>query len=245
MFGLEGKIVVVTGSARGIGKEIAKHFLRHKAKVVISDISEEITQQAIKELKSLGDVLGISCNVTDYTQVENLIEKTVEHFGKIDVLINNAGITKDGIFVRMTEADWDAVVSVNLKGVFNCSQVAIKQMMKQKYGNIVNMSSIIGIMGNPGQANYSATKGAVISLTKTLAKEYASRNIRVNAIAPGFIDTAMTQAIPEAEKNKMVQAIPLKKLGLPEDVANAALFFASDLSKFVTAQVLVVDGGMI
>lgn len=245
MMNLKDKIVVVTGSARGIGKEVAIHFLKVGAKVVISDMNQVLVDETVKELSLLGSVLGQVCNVTMLSEAENLIETTIKHFGKIDILVNNAGITKDGIFVRMSEADWDAVISVNLKGVFNCSQAAIKHMMKQKFGNIINIASIIGIVGNPGQANYAATKGAVIALTKTLAKEYASRNIRVNAIAPGFIDTAMTQAIPEAETNKMIQAIPLKKLGLPEDVANAALFFASDLSKFITAQVLVVDGGMI
>ncbi|XP_069673881.1 3-oxoacyl-[acyl-carrier-protein] reductase FabG-like [Periplaneta americana] len=242
---LKDKVVVVTGSTRGIGKEVAKAFLACGSKVVVSGSKEDITQSTAQELSGFGTVFGVTCNVKEHEDAKNLIAKTVEKFGKIDVLVNNAGITKDNLFIRMSEQDWDDVISINLKGVYNCAQAAISVMMKQRYGNIINMASIIGIRGNAGQANYSASKGAVIALTKTLAREYAQRNIRVNAIAPGFIDTDMTQAIPENIRTEMIKQIPLQKLGTPEDIANTALFLASDMSRFITAQAIVVDGGMI
>lgn len=246
MLDLKDKVVVVTGSARGIGKAIALRFAEAGAKVMVSDMNEEEMQKTVEEIKAKGiGASSFKANVSLASEAEALLEKTKEIFGKVDVLVNNAGITRDNLIIRMTEEEWDAVINVNLKGVFNCSKAAIKIMMKQKYGNIINIASVVGIMGNPGQANYSASKGGVIALTKTLAKEYAGRSIRVNAIAPGFIDTAMTQAIPEKERNAMIAMIPLKRLGQPEDIANACLFLASDLSSYVTGQVLTVDGGMV
>jgi 3-oxoacyl-[acyl-carrier protein] reductase len=246
MIDLKDKVAIVTGSGRGIGKSIVTAFAKAGAKVVVSDINEKDVQDVAKELESQGfEAMGIAGNVTKYEDCENLINRTKEKFGKVDVLINNAGITRDNLIVRMDEEDWDAVIAVNLKGVFNCSKAAVKVMMKQKFGNIINIASVVGITGNAGQANYSATKGGVIALTKTLAKEYAGRKIRVNAIAPGFIDTAMTQAIPEKARNEMISSIPLKRLGQPEDIANAAIFLASDMADYITSQVIVVDGGMI
>jgi len=246
MLGLKDKVVVVTGSARGIGKAIALKFAEAGSKVIISDINDEVTQSTVNEFKSKGfEAFGIKCDVSSFEDSQNLIDKTVEKYGKIDVLINNAGITKDNLIIRMTEDEWDKVIAVNLKGVFNCSKHAIKYMMKAKSGVIVNIASVVGITGNAGQVNYSATKGGVIAMTKSLAKEYAGRNIRVNAIAPGFIETEMTKAIPEKEREAWAASIPLKRAGKPEDVANAALFLASDLASYITSQVLVVDGGMI
>jgi 3-oxoacyl-[acyl-carrier protein] reductase len=246
MIDLKDKVTIVTGSGRGIGKSIVTAFAKAGAKVVVSDINEKDVQEVAKELESQGfEAVGIAGNVTKYEDCENLINQTKEKFGKVDVLINNAGITRDNLIVRMDEEDWDAVIAVNLKGVFNCSKAAVKVMMKQKFGNIINIASVVGITGNAGQANYSATKGGVIAMTKTLAKEYAGRKIRVNAIAPGFIDTAMTQAIPEKARNEMISSIPLKRLGQPEDIANAAIFLASDMADYITSQVIVVDGGMI
>ncbi|HCL57828.1 MAG TPA: beta-ketoacyl-ACP reductase [Spirochaetia bacterium] len=246
MLGLKDKVVIVTGSGRGIGKSVALKFAQMGAKIVISDINENDVNQSVADMKAQGvEAIGIKANVSVSADCEALLEKAKETFGKVDVLINNAGITRDNLIIRMTEDEWDAVIAVNLKGVFNCSKAAVKIMMKQKFGSIINIASVVGIMGNPGQANYSASKGGVIAFTKTLAKEYAGRNVRVNAIAPGFIDTAMTQAIPENEKKAMISMIPLKRLGLPDDIANAAAFLASDLATYITGQVLVVDGGMV
>jgi 3-oxoacyl-[acyl-carrier protein] reductase len=191
------------------------------------------------------EALGVKANVALMADCENLMDKAKEKFGKIDVLINNAGITRDTLLMRMGEDEWDSVIAVNLKGVFNCSKAAVKIMMKQKFGNIINIASVVGITGNAGQANYSASKGGVIALTKTLAMEYAGRNIRVNAIAPGFIVTEMTAQLSEEVRAEWAKKIPLQRGGTPEDVANAALFLASDLSSYITKQTLVVDGGMI
>lgn len=246
MIELNNKVAVVTGSGRGIGKAIALKLAQAGAKVVISDINEATVNETVNEFKAQGlDAIGVAANVTVAEDCTKLMDEAVKNFGALDILVNNAGITKDGLIIRMDESDWDAVIAVNLKGVYLCSKAAIKIMMKKKTGNIINLASVVGITGNAGQANYSATKGAVISLTKTLAKEYASRKIRVNAIAPGFIQSEMTDKIPEKERNAMISTIPLKRLGQPEDIADAALFLASDLASYVTSQVIVVDGGMI
>lgn len=246
MLNLKDKVVIVTGSGRGIGKAVALKFADQGCKLVISDLNEADIEETVKEIKAKGtDAIGIKSNVGVFADATDLMEKTKAQFGKIDVLVNNAGITRDNLLIRMEESDWDSVIGVNLKGVFNCTKAAVKIMMKQKFGNIINMASVVGITGNAGQANYSASKGGVIALTKSVAKEYANRGIRVNAIAPGFIETAMTKAIPEKEREAWVATIPLRRAGQPEDIANSCLFLASDLSSYVTGQVLVVAGGMV
>lgn len=243
---LKGKSAIVTGGARGIGREIALTFAREGADVAICDVNAEVLSATQKEIEALGRgaVTGV-VDVTKADQVEAFVQKTLDKFGKIDILVNNAGITKDGLIVRMSESDWDAVIAVNLKGAFNCTRAVSKIMMKQRDGRIVNMASIIGIMGNAGQANYAASKGGLIALTKSVAKELASRNIRANAIAPGFIQTDMTAKLPEDVKNAMLKFVPLNKFGTTNDVANLALFLASDQSSYITGQAIQVDGGMV
>ncbi len=237
---------MVTGGARGIGREIALLFAREGADIALCDVNAEVLGATQKEIESLGRsaVTGI-VDVTKSDQVESFVQKTLDKFKKIDILVNNAGITKDGLLVRMSESDWDAVIAVNLKGAFNCTKAVSKIMMKQRGGRIVNMASIIGIMGNAGQANYAASKGGLIALTKTVAKELASRNVRANAIAPGFIQTDMTAKLPENVKTEMLKYVPLAKFGTVTDVANLALFLASDNSSYITGQVIQVDGGMV
>jgi 3-oxoacyl-[acyl-carrier protein] reductase len=236
---------VITGSARGIGYTIAELFAREGANIVLSDVNEASLKEAEARISALGvGALGVKVDVTSETQVDDLFKKTVDKFGKIDILVNNAGITKDGLLIRMSEADWDSVLSVNLKGAFLCTRAAAKVMMKSRSGRIVNMASIIGITGNPGQANYSASKGGLIAFTKTTAKELASRNINVNAIAPGFIKTEMTDKLPEAIKKAMLERIPLNRFGAIRDVACAALFLASEESDYITGCTIQVDGGI-
>lgn len=236
---------MITGSARGIGRAIAELFAGEGAAIVLSDVNEAALKEAQAKITALGvGALSVAVDVTKESQVEELFKKTVDKFGKIDILVNNAGITKDGLLVRMSEADWDSVLSVNLKGAFLCTRAAAKVMMKQRSGRIVNMASIIGITGNPGQANYSASKGGLIAFTKTAAKELAPRNINVNAIAPGFIRTEMTDKLPEAIKKAMLERIPLNRFGETTDVARAALFLASEDSGYITGCTIRVDGGM-
>jgi 3-oxoacyl-[acyl-carrier protein] reductase len=243
---LKGKVVLITGSAQGIGREIALTFARAGAGVVISDINLEKAKLTSREIEALGvESLALELNVVSPQSVEEALNKTLDKFRKVDILVNNAGITKDGLLMRMSEQDWDAVIDVNLKGAFNCIKAVSRVMLKQKSGRIINIASIIGIIGNAGQANYSASKAGIIALTKTAAKELASRNINVNAVAPGFIQTEMTAGLPEELKSKMLASIPLNKLGLPADVANACLFLASDEAGYITGQVIVVDGGMV
>jgi 3-oxoacyl-[acyl-carrier protein] reductase len=243
---LKGKVALVTGSAQGIGREIALTFARAGAGVVISDINLEKAKLTSREIEALGvESLALELNVVSPQSVEEALNKTLDKFRKVDILVNNAGITKDGLLMRMSEQDWDAVIDVNLKGAFNCIKAVSRVMLKQKSGRIINIASIIGIIGNAGQANYSASKAGIIALTKTAAKELASRNINVNAVAPGFIQTEMTAGLPEELKSKMLASIPLNKLGLPADVANACLFLASDEAGYITGQVIVVDGGMV
>lgn len=242
---LEGKVALVTGAAQGIGRAIALLLAENGADVVISDINLEKAQETAQEIQGIGrKSLAIQVNVADSKDVERMIETIVEEFGRIDILVNNAGITRDRLILRMTEEDWDAVLDVNLKGTFNCTKSAIRYMAKQKSGKIVSIASVSGEMGNPGQANYAASKAGVIGFTKTIAREFASRGINVNAIAPGFIQTAMTDAIPEKARESLKQMIPMERLGRPEDVAQAVLFLVSERSSYITGQVLNVNGGI-
>jgi 3-oxoacyl-[acyl-carrier protein] reductase len=243
---LKDKVALVTGSGRGIGKSIALAFAAEGANIAIADVNEEDIKKSCAEIEALGRrTLGLQVDVTDITKVEDAVNKILDKFGKVDILVNNAGITKDNLLLRMSQAEWDAVLNVNLKGAFNSIKTVSRPMIKQRSGRIVNIASIIGIIGNPGQANYSASKAGLIALTKTAAKELASRNINVNAIAPGFIQTEMTAKLPEDIKQKMKEAIPLAKFGTPEDVAAVCVFLASEESSYITGQVIVVDGGMV
>jgi len=243
---LKDKIAIITGGARGIGREIALVFAKEGCNLSLCDISPDALRETQREIETLGRLCmtGI-VDVTKADEVESFVQKTLDKFGKIDILVNNAGITKDALLVRMSESDWDAVLGVNLKGAFNCAKAVSKVMMKQRDGKIVNMASIIGVVGNAGQANYAASKGGLIALTKSIAKELASRNVRVNAIAPGFIQTDMTAKLPENIKSEMLKHIPMSKLGTANDVANLALFLVSDDSAYITGQVIQVDGGMV
>ncbi|MEA3500829.1 MAG: 3-oxoacyl-[acyl-carrier-protein] reductase [Candidatus Marinimicrobia bacterium] len=241
---LQGKIAIVTGASRGIGLEIAKTFHKNGAKIVITDIDENTLFTVNKKFNDSENVLSVVSDVSNADSVTNIVKKTIEKFDKIDILINCAGITRDNLIIRMKENDWDNVINTNLKSVFLTSKIAGRYMMKAKSGNIINISSVVGITGNAGQANYSASKAGIIGITKSLAKEFASRNIRVNAIAPGFIDTAMTKNLKEKAKGQLIDAILLKRLGKTEDIANTALFLASSLSDYITGQTLIVDGGM-
>lgn len=243
---LKGKVAVITGSARGIGKSIATLFARQGAKIVISDVADEIGEKTAQEIKELGgEAIYIHCDVSDPRDAEGLIRSAVENFGKLNILVNNAGVTSDSLLVRMKDEDWNRVISINLTGSFNCARAAAKVMMKQREGCIINIASVAGIMGNVGQVNYSASKAGVIGLTLSAARELARRGVRVNAIAPGFIMTEMTAKLPEAERRRILDMVPLGKPGTPEDVANVALFLASDAARYITGQVIRVDGGMI
>ncbi len=243
---LKDKVALVTGGARGIGRAIGLLFAQEGADVVIGDINLQEAEKTCQEIEALGrKSLALEMDVTDYTKVEESINKILDKFTKVDILVNNAGITKDNLLLRMSEAEWDAVLNVNLKGTFNCTKAASKVMIKQRSGKIINIASIIGIIGNSGQANYSASKAGIIALTKTTAKELASRNINVNAVAPGFIQTEMTARLPEELKEKMKESIPLKKFGSPQDVAAVCLFLASEEANYITGQTIVVDGGMV
>ena len=243
---LKDKVALVTGGGRGIGKETALLLAKEGADVVICDIDQSLCEDVKKEVEKSGrKSMTFQADVTNFSQVQEMITKILDNFHKIDILINNAGITRDGLLVRMSETDWDKVLAVNLKGVYNCTKAVAKPMMKQRCGRIVNIASIIGIIGNAGQANYAASKGGIIAFTKSIAKELASRNVRVNAIAPGFIDTDMTKKLPEEAKQAMLKAIPLNKLGLPLDVAKVALFLVSENSDYITGHVINVDGGMV
>ena len=242
---LSGKVALVTGAAQGIGKAIAMLLARNGADVVVSDINLEKAQETTNEIQGMGRrSVAIKVNVADLKDVERMVEAIVEQFGRIDILVNNAGITRDRLILRMTEEDWDAVLDVNLKGTFNCTKAAIRYMSKQKSGKIVSIASVSGEMGNPGQANYAASKAGVIGFTKTIAREFAGRGINVNAIAPGYIQTPMTDAVPEKGKEELKRMIPMERLGKPEDVAQAVLFLVSENSSYITGQVLNVNGGI-
>ena len=243
---LNDKIALVTGGGRGIGKEIALLLAREGADVVICDINKASCEDARKEIENCGrKSMDFQVDVTDPKQVQEMVAKILDNFKKIDILINNAGITRDGLLVRMSDSDWDAVLAVNLKGVYNCTKAVARPMMKQRWGRIVNIASIIGIIGNVGQANYAASKGGIIAFTKSIAKELASRGIRVNAIAPGFIDTEMTRRLSDDVKKAMLEEIPLNRLGNPLDVAKTVLFLVSENSGYITGHVINVDGGLV
>lgn len=244
---LKDKVAVITGSARGLGKEIALMYAKNGAKVVVNysaDSSKENADHIAEQIKEMGtEAIAIQADISNHIEAKNLIDEAVRAFGTIDILVNNAGITKDMILLRMTEEEFDRVVAVNLKGVFNCTKHASRIMLKSG-GSIINMTSVIGLAGNIGQCNYAASKAGIIGFTKSAAKEFASKNIRVNAIAPGFIETDMTDVLPETIKENALRNIPLNRLGHAEEVAKVALFLASDLSSYVTGEVIRVDGGM-
>lgn len=241
------KVAIVTGGSRGIGKAIAKKLASFKANIVINYTSSETEALKVKEeIESLGvECMTVKCDVSKSEDVNNMVSEVMDRFGKVDILINNAGITKDALIMKMKEEDFDKVIDVNLKGVFNCTKAVTKPMMKQRNGKIVNMASVVGVMGNPGQANYCASKAGVIGFTKATAKELASRNININAVAPGFIETAMTDVLKDDVKESMLSSIPMKKFGTPEDIANLVIFLCSDMSTYITGQVVHVDGGMV
>ncbi len=243
---LEGKTALVTGAARGIGKAIALHFAKEGANIAFTDLAIDENAKATEaEIAALGvKVKGYASNAADFDDTHKVVEQIKEDFGVIDVLVNNAGITRDGLMMRMSEQQWDMVINVNLKSAFNFTHALTPIMMRQRSGSIINMSSVVGVSGNAGQANYSASKAGMIGLTKSMAKEIGSRGIRVNAIAPGFIITDMTGALSEEVRKEWAKQIPLRRGGTPEDVANAALFLASDLSSYVSGQVIHVCGGM-
>lgn len=244
---LKDKVAVITGSVRGIGRAIAMCFAKQGANVVINYSSEkrkEEADQVVTEIKALGGkAIALCANVANSEEAKGLIEGTIAAFGKIDILVNNAGITKDMLLLRMTEKEFQEVLDVNLKGVFNCSKHGAKAMMKTG-GSIINMTSVVGINGNAGQSNYAASKAGVIGFTKSVAKEFAGKNIRVNAIAPGFITTDMTDILPERVKESVMTSIPMKRFGVSQEIANVAVFLASDLSSYITGEVIKVDGGM-
>jgi len=242
----EGKTAVITGAARGIGQAIAWNLARGGADIVLCDIKEDWLAETAEGVKKAGrKVWCFELNVTDADAVQKAFNDIADTTGRIDILVNNAGITRDGLLMRMSEEDWDAVLSVNLKGTFACTKAVSRIMMKQRSGSIVNIASIIGHMGNAGQANYAASKGGVISFTKSVAKELASRNIRVNAVAPGFISSKMTDALSEDVRQKMLEAIPLSRFGSPDDVADVVSFLAGDRSAYITGEVINISGGMV
>ena len=243
---LQGKTAIITGSAQGIGRAICELFASEGAQVVISDINAEQSQKTADEIKLKYSVetVAVAANVAKLEDCELLVKSSLDKFSKIDILVNNAGISKDNLVLRMSEADWDAVIAVNLKGVFNCIKAVSKSMLKARQGRIINIASVVGQIGNAGQINYSASKGGVIAITKTCAREFASRNILVNAIAPGFIRTAMTDKLTQEQKDALAVNIPLARLGEVEDIAKSALFFASDDSSYITGHVMAVNGGM-
>ena len=247
---LTGKVALITGAARGIGKGLALKFAAEGADIAFTDlVLNDEMKDGLEATRQEIEALGVTCrayagNAADCNETEAVVKQIHEDFGHIDILVNNAGITKDGLMLRMTEAQWDAVLNVNLKSAFNFIHALLPIMMRQRDGRIINMSSVVGVHGNAGQANYSASKAGMIALAKSVAQEMGSRGIRVNAIAPGFIETAMTQQLPEEVRKDWMKKIPLRRGGQVEDIANVALFLASDLSSYVSGQVIQVDGGM-
>jgi 3-oxoacyl-[acyl-carrier protein] reductase len=242
---LNGKTALVTGAAQGIGREIALALATDGADVAICDVNLEAAQKTSAEIEAKGrKSLALKANVAASGDVTAMVDQVISAFSRIDILVNNAGITRDGLILRMKDEDWDLVLSINLKGAFLCTKAALKYMTKQRAGTIINIASIVGAMGNAGQANYVASKAGLIGLTKTIAREYANRGITANAVAPGFIETAMTQALPENVRQELAKQIPMGKLGTPEDVANAVRFLASPWASYISGQVIHVNGGM-
>lgn len=244
---LEGKVALVTGASRGIGREVAIKLAEAGATIVVNYAGNaEKAEEVVKMIKENGgQAASWQCNVADAEAVQNMVKEVISTFGRLDILVNNAGMTRDTLIMRMKEEDWDQVINTNLKGVFNTTKAVTRQMMKQKGGRIINMASVVGLIGNAGQANYVASKAGVIGLTKSTARELAPRNITVNAVAPGFIETDMTGGLPEDVQSAMLSQIPLGRMGQPEDIASVVKFLASDESRYMTGQVLCVDGGMV
>lgn len=242
----DGKVALVTGAARGIGRSIAETFAMRGAQVVLADLNfDQVNETALEIAKTSGvNTVALPVDVSDTNSANEMVTKAIGEFGHVEILVNNAGITRDTLIMRMEEADWDAVIDINLKGAFNCSKAIIRPMMKQRYGRIVNISSVSGLAGQAGQTNYSASKAGLIGFTKALAREVASRQITVNAVAPGFVLTALTEVLPEDLKNEMLKITPLGRFGEPEEISNAVAFLASDEASYITGQVLSVDGGM-
>ncbi|HTZ17166.1 MAG TPA: 3-oxoacyl-[acyl-carrier-protein] reductase [Dissulfurispiraceae bacterium] len=242
---MKGQTAVITGGGRGIGKAIAETLARRGVNIVVVDVNIDIAKEAADYLATLGvRTLALRADVSKASDVSAIFEAAAKEFDKIEILVNNAGITRDGLLMRMKEEDWDAVININLKGTFLCSKEAVRLMSRQRYGRIINIASVVAFMGNPGQANYSASKAGIVGLTKTTAREYAVRGVTANAVAPGFITTAMTDALPENVRTEMMKAIPTGRFGTVEDVANAVAFFAAPESGYVTGQVIHVNGGM-
>lgn len=243
---LKDKVVIVTGGAGGIGRETAALFGREGAKIVVADYAEEQGQDAVRQLEEEGtECIFVKVNVADHESAEEMVEKAIEKFGRVDVLINNAGITRDAMLKKLSKEHWQQVLDVNLSGVFHCTQAVLPHMTEQGSGSIINTSSIVGVHGNIGQTNYAATKSGVIGMTKTWSKELGPKGIRVNAVAPGFVDTAMVASVPEKILNALADRVPLKRLGSPRDIANAYLFLASDEAAYINGTVLEVDGGLV
>ena len=242
---VQGKVALVTGASRGIGRSISLALAAQGAKIVAVDVDLQATEEFVAELKAAGtEAIAIQGNVTVAADVDQMVKIAKETFDRIDILVNNAGITRDALLLRMKDADWDAVLDVNLKGAFLCTRAVAKLMTKQRYGRIINIASVVGQMGNAGQANYCASKAGLMGLTRSNARELAKRNITVNAVAPGFISTAMTDALPEEKRQELAAQIPLARLGSAEDIANAVLFLAAEKTGYITGQVIGVNGGM-
>lgn len=243
---LENRVGIVTGASQGIGESIALELAREQAEVILIDVQKDKLDEVVKKIeKAGGKAAAFSVDVSRFDKVTETVKTILEKFKKIDFVINNAGITRDNLMMRMTEDEWDAVMAVNLKGVFNFSKAVIRHMISNRYGRIVNLSSVVGLMGNAGQTNYSASKAGVVGLTKSLAREVAARGITVNAIAPGYVATAMTDALPESVKKMFVDIIPMKRLGTPEEVAHVVKFLISDEAAYITGQVISINGGML